>query len=61
MDQQYLQTTIQTEVAIVTVSLEGESVFIVAPSGVRAQVVIADVVACDAVVHVIDAVLTPAP
>lgn len=45
----------------VTVAIEGDAVFIVAPSGDRAQVVIADVAACDAIVHVIDAVLTPAP
>ena len=44
----------------VTVAIEDNSVFIVAPSGVRAEVVTADIVACDAVVHVINAVLTPA-
>ena len=43
-----------------TVSIEDDAIFIVAPSGVRAQVITADIEACDAIVHVIDAVLTPA-
>lgn len=43
----------------VTVSIRRGNVFIIAPSGVRAQVVTPNIVACDAVVHVIDAVLTP--
>ena len=43
-----------------SVSIRHGDVFIVAPSGVEAQVVVADVVAtCGAVVHVIDQVLTP--
>ena len=46
---------------ILTVSIDDDGVFIVAPSGVRAEVIAADIVACDAVVHVIEAVLTPAP
>ena len=58
-DGQEIETA--AEGASLTVSIRDGDVFIVAPSGVEAQVTVPDVAAsCGAVVHVIDQVLTPA-